>query len=346
MSTSTTILATAPRAANTAKIALAAAQAHAQVAVAVELYTIPFYLSALASIIPPGAPNATDNSKAAYASVLSVCTEEMLHLQLAANMCIAVGTTPNYTAPIYGSVPTFPDGTPILDPTDPATSDSGILNATIGNILQALPTMLDIEVPTEFEAARLTPPYRSIGQMYAALRALTRLAGKEVPWTMTNQQSVFVPDQPFTQKIASFADLSAAIDVICEQGEGQAQSPPPTAPYVASEFKVASGDQLTGTGSDPATQAQYSHFGRFLNVQALGLTNTDLVYTGTASFAPNSKENLQLQGNFAGLISTLNGIWAGTASVNGIWSMTSLLTDAASVWAAGNIPQWTPAQTC
>ena len=342
MSTSTNILAVAPRAANNAKIALAAAQAHAQVAVAVELYTIPFYLSALASIVPPTASNATDGSKAAYASVLSVCTEEMLHLQLAANMCIALGTTPNYAAPVYGIVPTFPDGTPILDPTDPATGDSGILNATIGNILQALPTMLDIEVPTEFEAARLTPPYRSIGQMYAALRALTRLAGKEVPWTMTNQQSVFASGQSFTQTIGSFADLSAAIDVICEQGEGQAQSPPPSEPFNASEFTVAAGDQLTGTNSDPSTQAQYSHFGRFLNVQALGLTSADLVYSGTASVDPISPANLTLQANFAALIATLNGIWAGTSSVNGIWSMTNLLTDAANVWTAGNVPQWTP----
>ena len=342
MSTSTNILAVAPRAANNAKIALAAAQAHAQVAVAVELYTIPFYLSALASIVPPTASNATDGSKAAYASVLSVCTEEMLHLQLAANMCIALGTTPNYAAPVYGIVPTFPDGTPILDPTDPATGDSGILNATIGNILQALPTMLDIEVPTEFEAARLTPPYRSIGQMYAALRALTRLAGKEVPWTMTNQQSVFASGQSFAQTIGSFADLSAAIDVICEQGEGQAQSPPPSEPFNASEFTVAAGDQLTGTGSDPSTQAQYSHFGRFLNVQALGLTSADLVYSGTASVDPISPANLTLQANFAALIATLNGIWAGTSSVNGIWSMTNLLTDAANVWTAGNVPQWTP----
>lgn len=37
--------------------------------------------------------------------MLSVCTEEVPHLQLAANMCIALGTVPNYTAPVYGSVP-------------------------------------------------------------------------------------------------------------------------------------------------------------------------------------------------------------------------------------------------
>jgi hypothetical protein len=334
-------LAAAPRAPQNASLLLNAAQVHAQVAVAVELYTIPFYLSALASIIPPNAPNATDKSKAAYAAVLSVCTEEMLHLQLAANMCIALGTTPNFTAPIYGVVPAFPDGTPILDPDDPATGDSGILNARIGNLLQALPTMLDIEVPSEFEAGRLVPPYHSIGQMYAALRTLARLASPGIPWTTTHQQVVFAP-QAFTQTIASFNDLSTAIDVICEQGEGQAQSPPPTAPFNADEFRVPAADQTAGTGSVPAAQAQFSHFGRFLNVQALGLDDTVLVYQGTATANPASPENLKLQSDFAALITTLNGIWAGTTPQGGIWSMTSLLDDAAAVWAKGNIPQWTP----
>ena len=334
-------LAAAPRAPQNASLLLNAAQVHAQVAVAVELYTIPFYLSALASIIPPGSSNSTDKSNAAYAAVLSVCTEEMLHLQLAANMCIALGTTPNFTAPVYGVVPTFPDGTPILDPNDPATGDKGILDASNGNILQALPTMLDIEVPSEFEAGRLSAPYHSIGQMYAALRAYARLAESQAPWTVTNQQTVFAT-QPFTQTIASFADLSAAIDVICEQGEGQAQSPPPTAPFDANEFRVPTQDQTAGTGSVPASQAQFSHFGRFLNVQALGLDDTVLVYQGTATANAISAENLKLQSDFAALITTLNGIWAGTTQQGAIWSMTSLLDDAAAVWQKGNIPQWTP----
>ena len=334
-------LARAPRAVANTDLLLQTAQSHAQVAVAVELYTIPFYLSALASIIPPGSTTSTSASNAAYAAVLSVCTEEMLHLQLAANMCIALGTTPNFSAPIYGVAPTFPNGTPILDPTDPATGDSGVLNASIGNILQALPTMLDIEVPTEFEAARLTPPYKSIGQMYAALRALARLASAQAPWTVTNQQAVFAT-QSFTQTIASFADLSAAIDVICEQGEGLAQSPPPVAPFTASEFMVGLSDQLVGANSDPQSQAQYSHFGRFLNVQALNLDSSVLVYSGTATVFPESAENLILQQNFSSLLTTLNGIWAGTTSVNGIWSMTSLLGDAANAWKSGVVPQWTP----
>ncbi len=308
------------------------AQQHAQVAVAVELYTIPLYLSALASI--------KDTKSPAYAAILSVCTEEMLHLQLAANMCIALGTTPNFTAPVYGTVPAFPDGTPILDPSDPATGDHGLLNARIGNVVDILPVMLDIEVPTEFEVGALRPPYHSIGQMYSALQALARLARSSAPWTTTNQvDTAFFPKQSFSLTITSYGDLAAAIEVICEQGEGKAQSPPPAAPFTPDEFMVTDvNDRLVGPRSDPPELAQYSHFGRFLMVQQAKLGPSD-VYSGTA--APNSPQNQTLQQGFAALIDSLNALWGGNTSAS-IWGMTNLLPAAAAVWQAGNLPQWTP----
>jgi hypothetical protein len=311
---------------------LTLAQHHAQVAVAVELYTIPLYLSALASLKDP--------SSAAYAAVKSVCTEEMLHLQLAANMCIALGTSPNFTAPVYGKIPAFPDGTPILDPTDPATGDSGVLNATIGNMLETLPVMLDIEVPTEFESGAFRPPYHSIGQMYSALRTLARLVRSVAPWTTTNQvASFFTTPQRFPQTITGYSDLVAAIEVICEQGEGKAQSPPPSAPFTADEFTVPDdGDRLVGSKSDPPELAQYSHFGRFLIVQSARLTAAD-VYSGTA--APDSPENQKLQQGFAALLAALNTLWGGGNTAGNVWGMTQLLPAAASVWQAGNVPQWT-----
>ncbi|HVJ63397.1 MAG TPA: ferritin-like domain-containing protein [Tahibacter sp.] len=316
--------------------ALSIAQVHAQVAVAVELYTVPLYLSACASINS----NASANAAAAFALVQSVCTEEMMHMQLAANMCLALGTTPNFTAPVFGVTPTFPDGTPILDPDDPVTGDSGILNASIGNITQLLPTMLDIEVPTEFEAGALLPPYHSIGQMYDALLGLSRLCRSKAPWSLTNQQSSFFAAQPFTQTIGSYNDMVSAVGVICEQGEGQAQSPPPSPPYSAGQFMIPDvNDQLVGAKSDPSPLNTYSHFGRFLTVQGYNLSGSE-VYQGTA--APNSAENQTLQANFASLITVLNGIWAGTTSSGAIWAMTSLMGDAQAVWKAGNIPQWTP----
>ncbi|HJT98607.1 MAG TPA: ferritin-like domain-containing protein [Rhodanobacteraceae bacterium] len=316
--------------------ALPIAQVHAQVAVAVELYTIPLYLSACASINSAASANALN----AYNAVLSVCIEEMMHLQLAANMCLALGTTPNFTAPVYGQTPAFPDGTPILDPTDPATGDSGILNASIGNIVQLLPTMLDIEVPTEFESGALLPPYHSIGQMYDALVGLARLSRSVAPWTLTNQVSNLFATQPYTQTIGSFNDLVTAVGVICEQGEGKAQSPPPQPPYTASQFMIPdANDQLAGSTVDSAPLNTYSHFGRFLTVQSYNLSGSE-VYTGTA--APGSTENLALQSGFASLITTMNSVWAGTTPSSAIWAMTSLLGQAQAVWKAGNIPQWTP----
>jgi hypothetical protein len=306
------------------------ARQHARVAVAVELFTIPFYLSALASI--------KDTTSPAYTAVLSVAVEEMLHLELAANLCIALGTTPSFTAPVYGEPPTF-DGIPMLDPDDPVTRDKGILDAKIGNLVDVLPTMLDIETPTEFELGRLIPPYRSIGQMYAALGLLIRLAGAQAPYRLEHQVSGVFSPQTFTQTIGSYADARAAIDVIVGQGEGQAQSPPPSPPFEPSEFPVLSSDRTTNTRSVPPAQAAISHFGRFIAVQQMELTHRD-VYTGVP--APTSATNQKLQKDFAALITILNGIWAGTTPTSAIWAMTALLGDAVNVWKAGEIPQWTP----
>jgi hypothetical protein len=314
---------------------LVLAQHHAQVAVAVELYTIPLYLSAAASL--------KDHSHPAYAPIISVCTEEMLHLQLAANMCLALGTTPNFTAPVFGKAPTFPNGTPILDPRDPVTGDAGILDATIGNLVDTLPVMLDIEVPTEFEHAAIVPPYHSIGQMYGALKVLARMARRAAPWTTTHQVVMFNPKggtQAFPQQIGNYGDLVAAVEVICEQGEGKGQSPPPRPPYTPEEFMVPDdGDRLVGWNSDPPALAQLSHFGRFLAIKDAGVSAGD-VYTGTA--APSSAANQKLQQDFAALITTLNQVWSGQTSSGALWSMTALLTDVTNVWVAGNIPQWSP----
>lgn len=316
--------------------ALAAAQTHAQAAVAVELYTLPFYLSALGSI--------KDTKSAAFATLLSVCTEEMLHLQLAANICLALGISPNFTAPQYGPdiTPTFPDGTPILDPAiDPATGDSGAIHAVIGNLQDALPTMLDIEVPTEFEPDRTAPPYDSIGQFYTALKQLATLADTGpgvVPWTTKNQVGAgpYFKKQSFPLTITNLADLTCVVEVICEQGEGKAQTPPPTPPFKESDFTVPdSDDRLAGVPSDPSDQNQFNHFGRFISLQNLAPT-TD-TYTGTA--APDSNENKTLQNDFSIVIKSLNDLWAGNGG--DFWVMTKLLPDAIAVWMQGNIPQWT-----
>lgn len=98
---------------------LAALRAIAQAAIDVELFTIPLYMTSLYSIagmhqingannrlylgrLWPGsktvAEPASGNEKA-FNIVFSVFIQEMLHLQMAANMANVVGTKPNFTSP-------------------------------------------------------------------------------------------------------------------------------------------------------------------------------------------------------------------------------------------------------
>lgn len=96
---------------------IAAVQAVAQAAIDVELFTIPLYMAALCSIQgmhqitsggsdfyrhrlwPAPAPTAAtqDANQRAFNIVYSVFIEEMLHLQLAANIASAIGTAPTFT---------------------------------------------------------------------------------------------------------------------------------------------------------------------------------------------------------------------------------------------------------
>jgi hypothetical protein len=98
----------------------AAVRAIAQACVNVELFTIPLYLAAATSIAGmhqitgknsdfytdrwwPGAAttaNPQTANETAYNSMFSVHVEEMLHLQLAANLASAIGVTPLFTSPV------------------------------------------------------------------------------------------------------------------------------------------------------------------------------------------------------------------------------------------------------
>ncbi len=90
-----------------------------QLAVEVELFTIPLYMSSLYSIrgmypssstsqnLWPGIrpnPNVSSPNQYAYNAIFSVYIQEMLHLQLASNLCTAVGFTPKFPALDYTSI--------------------------------------------------------------------------------------------------------------------------------------------------------------------------------------------------------------------------------------------------
>jgi hypothetical protein len=322
-------------------------QSHAQVAVAVELYTLPFYLTALTSLqeTVPWNPISTN----IYNTILSVCMEEMLHLELAANLCLAVGTTPNFTAPIYGQP------IPYLDPDDPETGQYALVNAVLGPLNQTtLDTMLNIETPAEFEVkSHSTPnyPYGSIGEMYDALLQGIQTVG----WAQlyvgntTNQQAIFGTTN-FSETIGTFDQAQTAVNTINEEGEGKAMQPVPTPPFTIDEFPIPAGNQLTVEPFDPAPLNMYSHYGRFVNIDNIVKANQQFpaVYTGvspTGPLTPAQQSALTtLQTHFADLLSILNSMWAGGAQGNFFNVMMGLLNDTMACWQAGVIPMWSAAQ--
>jgi hypothetical protein len=66
---------------------------HIQFAVDLELWTIPFYMSAMYSI--------RDRTSPAFQLIQTVVNQEMLHLQSAANIANAYGMSPEIRAPQY-----------------------------------------------------------------------------------------------------------------------------------------------------------------------------------------------------------------------------------------------------
>lgn len=102
----------------------AALQALVQAAVNVELFTVPLYMCTMKSIqgthainangisyykgrrwpgmatgtLPVGAPPEKTAPQRAYNVLFSVFIDEMLHLQMAANLCGAVGVTPTFNS--------------------------------------------------------------------------------------------------------------------------------------------------------------------------------------------------------------------------------------------------------
>ena len=332
-------------------------QEHAKTAVMVEMYTLPFYLTVLSSIKCPD-PNKKDPD---YYSILSICIEEMLHLQLAANLCIALDTQPIFTAPKY-------DGTPIpyLDPKNPTTGHHKLINVNLDSLNETtLDLMLDIETPNGLEEERhpehgvqaiihgsedtleekwnmeyhTTPqyPYNTIGEMYDALVAGIKVVGEnQFSWKTTNQQALWTKES-FKQIIASFEDAEDAIKTISLQGEGTTSN--------EGSYAVPPHYRLEGENDDSSSLNEFSHYERLLDirnkVRTLDNKFPDVYTTTDASSSKEQQDALQaLQSSFASLLTDLDSMWNKGSEANFWDDMFKLLPAAVNCWKAGVVPKW------
>jgi rubrerythrin len=313
-------------------------QQHARAAVAVEFYTVPFYITAMASII--------DHDSDTCKIIQSVIVEEILHLQTAANLCLALDTTPEFKPPQYGS------DFPYISPYDPETGDRGFLNGALGPLNdETLNTMLDIETPEQIQIRQAVDhtipqyPYNSIGEMYDALIFGINQVGVECfSWTRKNQQEHW-EKQTFAQIIISYAQARDAIQGIVNQGEGhilnEKMAPPP---WTEKNFPIPPYYRLLNEPEDPEPLNGYSHFGRFIQIKNNTLPD---IYTGTDQ--PDHPVNRALQKNFFQLIMMLEVLWSNDGvNVGGsdvLWTVImgavqEIFSNTRDCWKAGVVPHW------
>jgi hypothetical protein len=312
-------------------------QQHAQVAAAIELYTVPFYTTVMTSI--------RDENSDAYKIIRGVFIEEMMHIQLAANLCVALDTAPNL------GVPDYEQDVPYLYPGTVLNADMGPLNA------KTLEVMLSIERPEQtLGASDPTPdpnissqfPYSSIGEMYEALLAgIMQVGVDQFSWSTARQQT-FWAEQGYPQVIRNYAEAKEAVKAIEAQGEGGHLAAEIQPPFTPEQFKVDAKYQMIN--KPPASIAwpyqdilykDYSHFSRFLRIQNAPLPE---VYQGTAD--PDHPANRRLRQIFSGtrqILDDLNDYWA--SPVPPVWmkflgSMRELSMRTRECWKAGVIPDW------
>jgi ferritin-like protein len=195
-------------------------------AIQLEHSTIPPYLTALYSLQP-------GTNEAVAGIISSIVREEMLHMTIAANLLVALGGKPNFSAP--GFVPRYPGSLPMQVDDDLQVGIEPCSQTLIYN------TFMRIEQPqqplrlkTKNGSFTDYPPaasgeYPTIGDFYEAL--LSTLASMKVTWGPASAQ--VTPATTGTRwfrvtdwfPITSLDDAKRAVDVIVSEGEGATGSP-------------------------------------------------------------------------------------------------------------------------
>ncbi|MDX1468373.1 MAG: ferritin-like protein [Acidimicrobiia bacterium] len=189
---------------------------HIELAIKVELTTIPPYLYAMYSI--------EDQSSESALLIRSIVAEEMLHAALAANLLLAVGGRPDFTATSY--IPRYPSDVPHHRP--PLRVDLAPCSLDLVKDL-----FMRIEQPEIHGAPDQPDEFETLGQFYHALENGFRKLNKSGELFANTQEDCQLSDPSFYAPVAFDAEDSGglmlvndvetaieAIEIIVHQGEG------------------------------------------------------------------------------------------------------------------------------
>ncbi|WP_370937836.1 ferritin-like domain-containing protein [Amycolatopsis sp. cg13] len=184
------------------------------IALRVEFATIPPYLTAMYSI--------KDKASSAYQFVRGVALEEMLHLNLAANLLNAVGGTPTLVTEAGAAHP-FPPSYPAYLSED--AEDGGPylqLMAASPELFRS--TFMRIEQPAQPDAVAQEEDFSTVGQLYSAilkkLEEYDRTPGRTYDVTRQSEQWNFGNSGGTVVLVKDLESAKKAVNEIVEQGEG------------------------------------------------------------------------------------------------------------------------------
>jgi hypothetical protein len=301
-------------------------RAHLQYAADLELWTIPFYMSALFSIV--------DRTSAAYQLVQSVVHQEMLHLQLAANVANAYGLSPSFDAPHYLDQ-TIPHLNFCIDHPDPRPEFSPF-SAEIGPLdAERVNAMCLVEFPEWGQ----NPPdlrddvteYGSIGAFYDAVEYGAQLLQSELRGGVRQVDyfSAFYRDLPALtvseSGAAGFRQVALLLSVIRAQGEGdngRGELPPP----------------FRNTADDGA--ASQDHYEKFLTIRAGPLPATYPVRPDGAWSDRDRDLAADLVASFTELRAAMAGMFAGGGTGPFLAVMVKVGAGIQTCWKRGIVPRF------
>lgn len=232
-----------------------ALQQLAQLALQVEFATIPVYLTGMYSL--------ADVGSVPYQVLRSVVMEEMFHLNLAANLVVALGGQPRFTGSV---VPLYPGFLPGANPV--STPQVGLYPATAQVFNQVYAA---IETPAPAGAPPQAAHYDTIGQLYEALRAAIQRAPDDVFDHPVGVQRTDIYLGKFGGRVVEIRSKQAALDAIIQivqQGEGVVpeHGRPPLALEPFGTYNQY-GQRQDGTyGPILGTPLELSHFYKFRQV--------------------------------------------------------------------------------
>lgn len=278
-----------------------------QNAIELEHATIPPYLTAMFSIKP-------GKARDIWNIIHSIVIEEMLHMTISSNILNAIGGSPAIDNPKF--VPEYPGGLPM------GIGDGLIVNLEKLSKSVVKNTFMQIEEPenpihipvrnTKLMAAEAIdiPEFATIGTFYAYLdKKIQELAPEKLPGDPKKQvtSSFFSSDVLFP--ILTKEDVSRAINIIVEQGEGTSTTPIDLEGEIAHYYRfeeIYVGKSLVVTTKPDGTQ-DFSYSGA-----PITFSDDDIfpIFPNTKAnmLAPGSEERRRVDDFNTTYASLLNGL--------------------------------------